>query len=173
MYIIALDCSTKSTGVAIFNSITKELLGKSCISASSTDLYKRIHKMTDAIVKIVEGLYDDGVILVMEEVIPDHSKNQHTFKALMYLQALIHIEMHDQFPKVQIELVYPGTWRSICGIKTGRSVVRETVKEADVRFVQETYGLSVKNDDEADAICIGHAFLNPKNSKALGDISWE
>jgi hypothetical protein len=36
----------------------------------------------------------------MEEVIPDHSKNTNTFKALMYLQALIHIEMHDKHPEV-------------------------------------------------------------------------
>jgi hypothetical protein len=61
----------------------------------------------------------------MEEVIPDHSKNTNTFKALMYLQALIHIEMHDKFPKVEIELMYPSSWRSTCGIEDGRSSKRE------------------------------------------------
>lgn len=81
MYLLSLDCSTKSTGVAIFKD--KELMGYSCITASSTDLYKRIHKMVDNILAIVEQIGIEQI--VMEEVIPDHSKNTNTFKALMYL----------------------------------------------------------------------------------------
>lgn len=52
MYLLALDASTKATGLAIFKD--KELIGQSCITASSTDLYKRIHKMVDNILAIVE-----------------------------------------------------------------------------------------------------------------------
>lgn len=47
MKLLALDCSTKATGVAIFEN--KKLLGSSVITASSTDLIKRIHKMVDTI----------------------------------------------------------------------------------------------------------------------------
>jgi tRNA A37 threonylcarbamoyladenosine modification protein TsaB len=47
MKLLALDCSTKATGVAIFDGCT--LLGSSVITASSTDLIKRIHKMVDTI----------------------------------------------------------------------------------------------------------------------------
>jgi hypothetical protein len=36
----------------------------------------------------------------MEEVIPDHSKNTNTFKALMYLQAMVVVMLHDKHPKV-------------------------------------------------------------------------
>ena len=46
MYLLALDCSTKATGYAIFKD--KELLASGVITASSNDLYKRIHKMVDA-----------------------------------------------------------------------------------------------------------------------------
>ena len=81
MYLLALDASTKATGVAIFKDT--ELLGSSVITASSTDLYKRIHKMVDNILAIVEQVGIDKI--VMEEVIPDHTKNTNTFRALMYL----------------------------------------------------------------------------------------
>jgi hypothetical protein len=83
--------------------------------------------MVDHIDEIIGSLAIDEV--VMEEVIPDHSKNQNTFKALMYLQAAIMIMLHDKYPKVKVTLSYPGSWRSICGIKTGRGQRRESVKE--------------------------------------------
>ena len=161
MYLLALDCSTKSTGVAIFKDT--ELVGQTCITASSTDLYKRIHKMVDSILTIVEQMKIEKI--VMEEVIPDHSKNTNTFRALMYLQALIHIEMHDKHPNVQIEMIYPSSWRSTCGIEDGRASKREQKKQKDIEFANRTYGLSLVNDDTADAVCIGHAFLHPKKEK--------
>lgn len=167
MKLLALDCSTKATGLAIFNN--KELMGQSCITASSTDLYARIHKMVDHIDEIIGSLAIDEV--VMEEVIPDHSKNQNTFKALMYLQAAIMIMLHDKHPKVKVTLSYPGSWRSVCGIKTGRGQRRESVKEQDIIFANTTYGLSLTSDDIADAICIGHAYLHP--ATVSNEINWE
>lgn len=167
MKLLALDCSTKATGVAIFDETS--LLGSSVITASSTDLIKRIHKMVDTIDQLVTELNIDEI--VMEEVIPDHAKNTNTFKALMWLQAAVMIMLHDNHPKVKIELVYPGSWRSTCGIKIGRGVKRETLKEADIRFANETYNLTTNSDDEADAICIGHAYLHPKDDN--GEINWE
>ena len=167
MKLLALDCSTKATGVAIFDGAT--LLGSSVITASSTDLIKRIHKMVDTIDQLITELNIDEI--VMEEVIPDHAKNTNTFKALMWLQAAIMIMIHDNHPKVKAELVYPGSWRSACGIKIGRGVKRETLKEADIRFANQTYNLKVSSDDEADAICIGHAYLHPKDDN--GEINWE
>ena len=71
MKVLAIDASTKSTGIAIFKD--KEFLGKGCITASSTDLFKRIHKMVDNIDEIISQVAIDEI--VMEEVIPDHSKN--------------------------------------------------------------------------------------------------
>lgn len=168
MYLLALDASTKATGYAIFKD--KELLASGVITASSNDLYKRIHKMVDGILTIVENLNIEEII--MEEVIPDHSKNANTFKALMYLQALIHIELHDKFPKVQIELVYPSSWRSVCGIKNGRGMRREQEKAEDIKFVNKTYNLALTSDDQADAIAIGHARLHPKEEKNYGELNW-
>lgn len=167
MKLLALDASTKDTGVAIFKD--KQLLGSSCIAASSTDLYKRIHKMVDSIDKIIAELDIDEI--VMEEVIPDHTKNTNTFKALMYLQATLMLMLHDKYPKVKVTLVYPNSWRSQCGIKTGRGKTRESLKAADIEFANKTYNLAITSDDEADAICIGHARLQP--SAANDDLNWE
>lgn len=169
MKLLALDCSTKATGVAIFDQ--QSLLGSSVITASSTDLIKRIHKMVDTIDQLIGELGINTV--VMEEVIPDHSKNTNTFKALMYLQAAIVIMLHDKYPAVKLELTYPGSWRSACGIKTGRGIQRETLKQADIRFANETYNLAIVSDDQADAICIGHAYLHPKNGSDTGEINWD
>lgn len=168
MYLLALDASTKATGFAVFKDT--ELLVCNCITASSTDLYKRIHKMVDSILAIVEQM---GITqIVMEEVIPDHSKNTNTFRALMYLQALIHIEMHDKHPEVQIEMVYPSSWRSVCGIEDGRSSKREQKKQKDIDFANYTYNLSLTNDDIADSVCIGHAYLHPKKEKDYSAAAW-
>ena len=155
MRVLALDASTKSTGLAIFNN--KELLGKACITASSTDLFNRIHKMVDKIDMLISDVQIEKI--VMEEVIPDHQKNTNTFKALMYLQAAIMIMVHDHHPKVTVELVYPGSWRSQAGIKTGRGVVRETLKEADIKRAKEVFNIQQLNDDEADAILIGAVYV--------------
>ena len=51
MKILSLDLSTKSSGWAIFED--KKLINHGCITSSSTDLIKRIHKMTDEIKQIL------------------------------------------------------------------------------------------------------------------------
>ena len=53
------------------------------------------------------------------------------------------------------------------GIKTGRGIKRASLKEADIAFVEETFGITV-NDDEADAICIGFAH----NKEVSNEINW-
>lgn len=172
MYTIALDASTKATGVAIFKD--KQLLGANCITASSSDLFKRIHKMVDSIDGLINEINIDE--LVMEEVIPDHTKNTQVFKALMYLQAAILLMVHDKYPRLKVTLVYPGSWRSQCGIKVGRGIKRETLKEADIRRANELFNLDTKSDDIADACLIGAAHVGmfgatPKPED--NEINWE
>ena len=169
MNILAIDASTKSSGIAIFKD--KEFMGKGCITASSTDLFKRIHKMVDKIDEIIAQAAIEEV--VMEEVIPDHSKNTQTFKALMYLQAAIMIMIHDNHPNVKVELIYPGSWRSQAGIKIGRGVKRESLKEADIRRAQELFGAQQLNDDEADAILIGAVYAGVFGAAKSDDLNWE
>lgn len=166
MNILALDLSTKSSGYAIFEGT--ELKDHGCVTSSSQDLIKRIHIMIDAIDTILKENKIDKI--VVEEVRPEGGYgvgNQKTHKALMYLQAALEFLIHDNHNEVKIEYIYPSSWRASCGIKNGRGIKRTSLKEADIKFVEETYGVTV-NDDEADAICIGHA----QNFKEPDEINW-
>lgn len=157
MKILALDLSSKSSGFAIFED--KKLIKSGCITASSTDVIKRIQKMTDSINTILDEYTVDEVI--MEEVLPStgHNSNTNVWKALTWLQASVNFLIHDKCPKVKRTFILPNSWRAKCGIHTGRGVTRQTLKSADIQFVKDNYNLSV-GDDEADAICIGHAHVN-------------
>lgn len=159
MNILGIDASTKSTGWAVYKDSKLDTYG--CITASSTDLFKRIHKMIDELSQIIVNNNISKIIL--EEVRPDDiggRSNLATHRALMWLQGAIAMMVHDNYPKVTIEYLYPSEWRKCCKIKTGRGVVRETVKQRDIRFVEETFGIKV-NDDIADAIGLGYAHLHP------------
>lgn len=166
MTILSLDLSTKSSGWAVFED--KKLKEYGCITSASTDLVKRIYIMRDGIKEILNKYTIEKVIV--EEVRPEGGfgvGNLQTHRALMWLQAAIGFLLHDEFKKVEIEYVYPSSWRSSCGIKNGRGVKRLSQKEADIEFVQETYGIKV-NDDIADAICIGHAQVYQESE----DLNW-
>lgn len=165
MRILSLDASTKSTGFAIFNDTKLENYG--CITASSPDLIKRINKMITELEQILTREQVEKIIL--EEVRPENGlQNLKTHKALMYLQAAITFLVHERFKNVGIEYVYPNEWRKACGIKTGTGVRREDLKPIDIAFAKQTYKIVV-NDDIADAVGIGHAFVNKLNN----EINWE
>ena len=172
MITIAIDASTKSTGVAVFND--KELVQVENFVNSNKSVLKRIKYMTDQI----EYLYREWetyneIQIIMEQVIPDNlndakwTRNQATFKALFYLQAAI-VLMFDHYNK-EVELVGASTWRKWCGIKQG-GVNRETLKSRDMEFAKGHYG-DVPNDDVADAICIGHGKIYHEPEPAA--FNWE
>ena len=157
MRVLAIDASTKSTGVALFEDT--KLIDYACFTAGSNDLINRIQKiireMYDFIIK-----YDKIDKIILEEVRPENGcQNLRTHRALMWMQAAIAFLMHEHHPEATIEYVYPSAWRSACGIKSGRGVLRDRQKEYDMKFVEDTYKITV-NDDVADAIGIGHAFVN-------------
>ena len=165
--LLSLDLSTKSSGIAIFDN-DKKLIDYTCITASSTDLVKRIYKIINDL-KLFCQKYDNIDTVVIEEVRPEGNQygvgNQKTHKALMYLQAALVFFMHDNYPKVKIEYLYPSEWRSRCGLHTGRGIKREELKKADITFVKKVYNIEV-NDDIADAIGIGYAYLAPEENWA-------
>ena len=173
MITIAIDASTKSTGVAIFKD--KNLLEYKNIINSNKSVLKRIKYMADELEKIYlkEIEQEQEIQIVMEQVIPDNlndakwTRNQSTFKALFYLQAAI-VLMFDHYD-LKVELVGASTWRKWCGIKQG-GVNRETLKFRDIEFVKQNYAINV-NDDVADAICLGHGKINHEPEPAA--FNWE
>lgn len=165
MKVIAIDASTKSTGVAFFDE--QQLIDFICITAGSSDLIKRIQKIVKELNEFLNKYPVDKIIL--EEVRPENGlQNIKTHRALMWLQAAIAFMVHENHPHAVIEYVYPSEWRAACGIKNGRGVRREAQKANDILFVKENYGIDV-NDDIADAIGIGHAYVN----QLTNEMNWE
>jgi len=153
MNILAIDASTKASGIAVFQD--KKLIYYTCITAGSTNLFARIDKMIVGIEEIILKYKINYVYI--ESVYPeDVHNNQSVFDALKYLQGFI---LH-LLNKYNIKHTFLGAseWRSKCGIHTGRGIKREILKAKDIQFVQQQFGIKV-NDDIADAICIGCAGL--------------
>lgn len=171
MITIAIDASTKSTGLAMFKD--NQLLGYENFVSSNKNVLKRIKYMTDKIEEIYKKNNQESVQVVMEQVIPDNlndakwTRNQATFKALFYLQAAI-VLMFDHYD-IEVELIGASTWRKWCGIKQGNAN-RETLKFRDMEFVKKNYNIEV-NDDVADAICIGHGKIFHEPEPAA--FNWE
>lgn len=161
MKIMAIDGSTKSTGVAIYDDT--KLIHYECITASSTNLHRRIQKMASEIERLHKEYKID--IVYMEDVLPEDVKsNRKVFKALIYLQAKIS-ETVNEF-KQEIEFRYPSEWRATCGITQGRGVLRTSQKQLDIQFVKDNFGIDA-NDDICDAICLGWAATHEKKKIIL------
>ena len=161
MKILSLDLSTKSSGWAVFEDT--KLIDYGCITASSDDLIKRIHKMVDELKIIIEKHNIDKIIT--EEVRPQGGYgvgNLQTHRALMWLQGALAMMIHDNFKNLHIDYILPNSWRAKVGIKTGRGITRTSLKPADIKFVRETFNIDV-NDDVADAIGVGYAQVLENN----------
>lgn len=154
MITLAIDPSTKSTGIALFED--QELKKYKCITASSSNIFARIDKMIQEINNILTLNKIDKVVI--EDVYPEDVKNNiNIYKKLTYLQGFIlHILDKHEFKDADIKFYTASEWRKKCGIRTGRGIHRESLKPKDIQFVKNQFGLTV-NDDIADAICIGFA----------------
>ena len=151
MNILAIDGSTKSTGVAVFDD--NKLVHYECLTAGSANLYKRIDRMILELDRVITQYKIQYVYL--EDVYPEDVRNNiQIYKALTYLQGFIlHLlDKHD----LKCTFFTASEWRAKCGIHTGRGVKRESLKPKDIEFVKKQFGIDV-NDDVADAICIGCA----------------
>ena len=159
MITFSIDASTKSTGIAIFKQ--NKLIHYQCIQAHENKSFTRIWKMVERITQLY--LQYEPTNIVMQDVLPqDVKNNQQVFKALIYLQAAIVLQL-DRLGAPEIDLVVASHWRAQCGIKTGKGIRRDQLKKASVRLIKQIYNIEV-NDDISDAICIGIAYLSEHRS---------
>lgn len=156
MNIISLDMSTKSTGYAIYKH--NKLVQYNYITATSSDLFNRIKVMLNAINKLLEQ-NPDLEYVVMQQVRQEGFINVKTYKALMYLQGCVQMIIHQKFKHLQTDFLYPSEWRKVCQIKQGRGIQRKQQKQNDIQWVKSLLNIQV-NDDVADAIGIGYAYIN-------------
>jgi Holliday junction resolvasome RuvABC endonuclease subunit len=159
--ILALDLSSKSSGICVADG--NKIIHHECVTSASTSNIKRIIIMRNRISEIIKEY--NITQIVIEEVRTDY-KNIHTYKILTWLQGAIVIAAFEVNPKIEITYLQPSEWRAAIGIHTGRGIKREELKKADIKYVEEKYGITV-NDDEADAICIYDAFASKNCSNEL------
>jgi Holliday junction resolvasome RuvABC endonuclease subunit len=158
MRVLAIDASTKSSGIAIFDN--QKLVFYKCLTENNSNFLIRIPKMTKQIIDIYKEYKPSNII--MEEVLPEEVKhNQSTYKALIYLQALIVLSISAIPNSPKVEFYVSSEWRKKCGIRTGAHIKREALKAAAQDKVKTEYGI-VANDDICDAICIGYAYTHQK-----------
>lgn len=156
MNIISIDASTHSSGLAIYKH--NKLAFHDCITSTSSDLFNRIKVMVDGIRRVLIQ-NPDMDYLVLQQVRQQGFVNVKTYKALMYLQGCICMMIHQDFKHIQVDFLYPSSWRKICQIKQGRGVQRAKQKELDIQWVKDKFNIQV-NDDIADAIGLGYAYIN-------------
>lgn len=161
MNIIAIDASTKSSGVAVYRH--NKLQKYECLTASSPDLFRRIEVMVDKVREVIAQNPDIDYV-ILEQVRQQEDSiymSIKTYKALMYLQGCLGMMLHKDFKHIQMDFMYPTSWRKVCGIRQGRGIKRPVQKQFDKQWVKDRYGIQV-NDDIADAICLGYAYLEQK-----------
>lgn len=153
MKTLAIDASTKSSGVAIFQQ--GKLIHYQCITDNQYNSFDRITHMTQRLVSLCKKYTPTDII--MQDVLPQDVKhNQNVYKALIYLQASIVLAFHKIGYKINFYTA--SHWRKLCKIKTGPGIKRERLKQASVNLVSQVYNIKV-NDDISDAICLGMAYI--------------
>jgi Holliday junction resolvasome RuvABC endonuclease subunit len=169
--ILAIDASTKSTGIAYFKD---DKIQYSTITSSSTSPEKRITIMRDGILQYIKE--NNITKVVMEEVRQDGINNR-TEKLLKWLQGCIVVAIWEYDKNIKVEFIGASSWRKVLGIQK-YGVKRDEYKKLDIEYANKEYNLNLTSsqDDAADAICILTAYLKDKNLVAkqpLGPIGSE
>lgn len=161
--LISIDGSTTNTGIAIFSTDTGELIkylhikpqNNKALSARE-NMDNRIKAMIIKILEIFNEYQPD--VIVMEDTYG--SKDLYTYKKLCHLQGmLLSCSIKNNIPLYFYE---PNCWRKKIGIpitENKKRLKRDELKKHSVNLVKEKYGIDV-TDDEADAICMGLAYLS-------------
>lgn len=153
MVTLALDISTQSTGAAIFNN--QELVHYQCITASSSNVFKRIDKITNRIQQLINQ-YKPTDVAIQSPLPANVGQNIDTYRKLTWAQGIIGDMLNKN--NLTFNVMYiPSEWRKKVEIKTGPHKMRPKLKAEDIKLVQHLYNIKV-NDDIADAILIGRAY---------------
>ena len=151
--IMSLDTSTKSTGWAIFQNEHFYKSGHIDLRKKNMSAPDRIDLMIRTILDVLNKERPDVIIVEKVSV----SRNMNTVRELCrvidscYLYAL---QNGCRFFEVT-----PSEWRGAIGMQR-KSGDRNTYKQMSMQFAEETFTTKKIMDDEADAICIGAAYVN-------------
>lgn len=149
--LLSIDSSTNKSGIAYFCNGKYEahhLLD--CRKHKNMDT--RFEEMSRQLWAILDR-YKPDIVYIEETVV---LRNAQTQRFLTRLQGVVYGWCVNH--GCEFHTIRPTSWRSAIGLKQGKNVKREQLKEQSVKYVLDNYGLYV-GDDEADAICIADAVM--------------
>lgn len=156
--LLTIDSSTNKSGVAYFcNGKYKAHHLLDCSKDKNID--SRFEDMSHKLWAIMD-IYKPNIVYVEETVV---LRNAQTQRFLTRLQGVIYAWCMNH--GCEFNTIRPSSWRSAIGMKQGKNVKREQLKEQSVQYVLDHYGLNV-GDDEADALCIADAVMNIFSNKS-------
>jgi Holliday junction resolvasome RuvABC endonuclease subunit len=150
MRVLAFDQSTRITGYSLFED--GQYVKSGVIDLHKiTDTNERSKQMGLEICKVIEETQPSEVVI--EEV--SMQSNVDTLKKLARIQgmAIGFATAHD----IQTHILEPSKWRAALHYKQGKAVKREQLKQQSRDFVKNTFGLTIKSEDENEATAINEA----------------
>lgn len=151
--IVSLDTSTRSTGWAIFNNEHYYKSGLINLTKSTLPAPDRIELMGRNILDLLVKEKPDVIICEQVSV----SRNMKTVRELCRVLDICY--SYTLFNKCRFIEMTPAEWRGAIGMQR-RAGDRYTYKQMAVSFANDVFGVDKPKDDEADAICIGAAYIN-------------
>lgn len=155
MKILALDQSTKLTGISVWenNRLIKHFVFDTNVKENAPFLRLKRFK------EFFDGLLDEEKpnVVCFEGV--QFQNNYNTYMRLANLQGIILASLFER--NIDFEIVTSSKWRKHFGIK-GRK--REEYKAHTIEMIEEKFGFSC-TDDEADAVAIGLWYVDEMFSK--------
>lgn len=153
--IVSLDCSTKCSGIAVWEN-SKYKASHIIDYSKIKDTNERITEMSKSLWKALD--YYSPTSIYIEDTYchgnPEVQKKLNRIQGVIFAWCL----QHD----AQFNLLMPSAWRKhIPDFPNGRSVKREEQKAFSVQYVSDHYDPinDPITDDEADAILIGEAAI--------------
>lgn len=150
--ILSLDQSSKITGYAIFED--NQLIDYGHFTCNQSDLGDRLLNIRKNVHQLIDTYSINKVIMEDIQLQSNVTGNVQTFKTLAEVFGVIYeliVELD-----ISVEAVLATVWKSKIGIKSRTRP--EQKKEAQL-LIKTLYNKQA-TEDESDAICIGHWYLN-------------
>jgi Holliday junction resolvasome RuvABC endonuclease subunit len=149
--ILALDTATHNCGYAVLSNLN--VVNSGVITSVDKDINKRLSSHYGSILSLINDYNVD--IVVFENT--NTFTNIQTLKMLAQLQGIIMAICISR--QIEYYTMLPTEWRAVLGFKTGNKTNRVVQKQLALDYVNLQVGINTSNDDEAEAICLGIAYL--------------
>lgn len=149
MRILSMDQSSTKSGYCIFEN-EKYAFSGLVDKSKNKDTDARVIEMGLALCNKISEFNPDKIII--ENV--QQQSGVSTVILLARLQGFIlgFASAHN----IPVEILGPSKWRSALGYKQGAGVKRKELKQQSLDYVKRM-GLSIKSEDECEAVCINQA----------------